>query len=45
MLRKYTPLLLAALIVLTFTTVSLQGAKSLSEGVIADKVIVEKRAR
>ncbi|UCE48336.1 MAG: L,D-transpeptidase family protein [Phycisphaerales bacterium] len=45
MLRKYTLLLLAGLIVLTITTVSSQGEKSLSEGLIADKVIVEKRAR
>jgi murein L,D-transpeptidase YafK len=45
MLRKYTPLLLAALIVLTITTVSSHGEKPLPEGVIADKVIVEKHAR
>jgi len=45
MLRKYTPLLLAALIVLTITTVSSHGEKPLPEGIIADKVIVEKHAR
>ena len=45
MLRKYTPLLLAALIVLTIATVSSHGEKPLPEGVIADKVIVEKHAR
>jgi len=45
MLRKYTPLLLAALIVLTITTVSSHGEKPLPEGVIADKVIAEKHAR
>lgn len=45
MLRKYTPLLLATLIVLTITTASSLGGKPLPEGVIADKVIVEKHAR
>ena len=45
MLRKYTPLLLAALILITITTVSSHGEKPLPEGVKADKVIVEKRAR
>jgi murein L,D-transpeptidase YafK len=45
MLRKYTPLLLAVLIVLTITTVSSRGEKPLPEGVKADKVIVEKHAR
>ena len=45
MLRKYTSLLLTALIVLTITTVSSHGEKPLPEGVIADKVIVEKHAR
>jgi len=45
MLRKHTPLLLAALILLTITTVSSQGEKPLLEGVKADKVLVDKRAR
>jgi murein L,D-transpeptidase YafK len=45
MLRKYTPLLLAVLIVLTITTVSSRGEKPVPEGVKADKVIVEKHAR
>jgi murein L,D-transpeptidase YafK len=45
MLRKYTPLLLAVLIVLTIPTVSSRGEKPLPEGVKADKVIVGKHAR
>ncbi|MHC4458772.1 MAG: L,D-transpeptidase family protein [Planctomycetota bacterium] len=45
MLRKYTPLLLAVLIVLIIATVSSRGEKPLPEGVKADKVIVEKHAR
>ncbi|MHC4638937.1 MAG: L,D-transpeptidase family protein [Planctomycetota bacterium] len=45
MLRKYTPLLFAALVVLTITTTSSLGENPLPEGVTADKVIVEKHAR